>query len=76
MRKNKQNNNNMRKLENSETFTIVKKGTDNHYDTNDERFYGGTWERTQDSKKYLERIMENNPDKFEGCVIEVNELNK
>jgi len=56
-----------------EKFTIVKKGTDNHYDTNDERFYGGSWERTQDSKEYLERIMKNNPEKFEGCIIEEND---
>ena len=57
----------------SETFTIVKKGSDNHYDTYDERFYAGSWHRTQDSKEYLEMIMKNSPEKFEGCVIENNE---
>ena len=56
----------------NETFTIVKKGTDTHYDTNDERFYNSNWERTQDSKEYLEMIMRNNPEKFEGCIIENN----
>jgi len=56
-------------METKETFTIVKKGTDTHYDTNDECFYNGNWERTQDSKKYLEMIMRNNPEKFEECEI-------
>jgi len=56
-------------MKTKETFTIVKKGTDTHYDTNDERFYSGSWERTQDKKEYLEMIMKNNPEKFDGCVI-------
>jgi len=60
-------------MKTSETFTIVKKGSDTHYDTYDERFYAGSWERTQDSKEYLEMIMKNNPEKFEECVIENNE---
>ena len=54
----------------SKTYTIVKKGTDTHYDTNDERFYDGHWDRTQDSKKYLKMIMKNNPEKFKGCIID------
>ena len=60
-------------MKTSETFTIVKKGSDNHYDTYDERFYTGSWQRTQDSKEYLEMIMKNNPEKFEECEIENNE---
>tara|TARA_R110001599_G_scaffold223689_1_gene422867 strand:+ start:342 stop:521 length:180 start_codon:yes stop_codon:yes gene_type:complete len=56
-----------------ETFTIVKKGTGNHYDTNDERFYDSSWERTLDSKSYLEMIISNNPEKFKGCEIQDNE---
>lgn len=55
-----------------ETFTIVKKGTDTHYDTNDQRFYGGTWERTLDSKSHLEMLISNSPEKFEGCEIQDN----
>ena len=52
-----------------ETYTIIKKSTDTHYDTNDERFYGGNWERTQDFKAYLELLIKNNPDKFTECII-------
>ena len=58
-----------------ETYTIVKKGSsqESRYDTNDQRFYGDNWERTQDSKEYLERLIKNNPEKFEGCIIEDND---
>jgi len=52
-----------------ETYTIIKKGTDTHYATDDERFYGDAWERTQDSKEYLKMIIYNNTDKFKGCII-------
>jgi len=57
---------------NSEKHTIVNLNTSDHYDTNDERFYGQSWERTLDSKSYLQRLIINNPEKFEGCEIEKN----
>jgi len=56
-----------------ETFTIVKKGTDTHYDTNDQRFYDGNWERTLDSKSYLEMLISNSTEKFESCEIQDKE---
>lgn len=59
-------------MNNKETFTIVIKGTDSHYDTNDQRFYEGNWERTQDSKSYLEGLITNYPEKFRGCEIQNN----
>jgi len=55
-----------------ETFTIIQKSSGHHYDTNDQRFYGENWERTMDTKKYLLQLIENDPDKFEGCIIEDN----
>lgn len=55
-----------------ETYTIVHK-SGKHYDTNDEGFYDSNWERTQDKKAYLEMLIQNNPEKFEGCQIEDNE---
>jgi hypothetical protein len=61
-------------MKTSETFTIVKTGTDSHYDPNEERFYSASWERTQDSKEYLQMVMENNPEKFEGCEIQDNQF--
>lgn len=33
-------------MKNQETFTIVRKGADRHYDTKDQRFYEGNWERS------------------------------
>jgi len=56
-----------------ENCTIVKKGTDVHYDTNDEKFYSSAWNRTQDTREYLEMLIRNNPAKFKGCIIEENE---
>jgi len=56
----------------NENYTIVIKKTDRHYDTNDERFYESNWERTKDSKEYLEGLIKNYPDKFENCIIEEN----
>jgi len=58
----------------NETFTIVKKGTDTHFDTNDRRFYAGNWDRTGDTREYLEMLMSNDPEKFEGCEIVDNNL--
>ena len=57
-------------MSNSEKHTIVNPKTGSHYDTNDERFYDQSWDRTLDSKPYLERLITNNPEKFEDCVIE------
>jgi hypothetical protein len=54
-----------------ETFTIVH-SSGKHYDTIEEKFLASNWERTMDSKAYLERIMENDKEKFEGCKIENN----
>lgn len=56
-------------MKNAETFTIVNEKNGKHYDTNDERFYDESWERTMDSKQYLETLMDNNPEKFEGFKI-------
>lgn len=55
-----------------ETFTLVNIKTGSHYDTNDEKFYGDNWERTQDTKEYLELLKSNNPEKFKDYTIEDN----
>lgn len=56
-----------------ETYTIVDPKTGSHYDTDDQRFYSDSWERTMDRKSYLELIIIDNAEKFKGCVIENNE---
>lgn len=53
-------------------FTIVRNNNIDHYDTNDERFYSDSWERTLDSKDYLEILIINNLEKFEDCKIVEN----
>jgi hypothetical protein len=55
-----------------ETFTIVVKGTDTHYDPNEQRFYGANWERTNDDEDYLKQLIKNDPEKFEKCEIQNN----
>ena len=55
-----------------ENYTIVNPKTDIHYDSNDQRFYGGNWEQTNDTKEYLEQLIQSNPEKFEGCKIQKN----
>jgi len=55
-----------------EKYTIVDKNTGSHYDTNDQRFYNSSWERTQDKKEYLEMLIKNDPEKFSNCTIEEN----
>ena len=57
-------------MKNTERFTIVSKSGTTHYDTNDERFYSDSWERTLDKKSYLQDLINNNPEKFDGCKIE------
>ena len=52
-----------------EDFTIVNKFSGNCYDTNDERFYGDSWELTYDTKEYLNLLFSNNPLKFIDCHI-------
>lgn len=59
-------------MKNNETFTIVQKSTGHHYDTNDQRFYAENWERSDDSKDYLQQLIENDPEKFVGCEIQNN----
>ena len=55
-----------------EVYTIVHKATSRHYDTNEEMFFSESWESTQDTKKYLQMIINNNLEKFEGCEIITN----
>lgn len=61
-------------MKNQQTYTIVRPGTNenSHYDTNDNRFYSDSWERTQDYLEYLENLIKNYPEKFENCIIENN----
>lgn len=55
-----------------ENYTIVNPLTGEHYDTNDEKFYSENWDRTLDTKNYLKGLIKNNPEKFEGYIIESN----
>jgi len=53
----------------NEKYTLINPITGYHYDTNDERFYNESWEKTLDSKTYLELLVGNSPEKFEGFKI-------
>ena len=56
-----------------EIYTIVHKVSQHHYNTYEEAFYCERWERMFDSREHLEHLMDNYPDKFEGCEIEIND---
>jgi len=60
-------------MKNKDKYTLVNPKNGKHYDTNDKRFYDDNWERTKDSKNYLEQIVGNNPEKFEGFNIVKND---
>ncbi len=60
-------------MKNQDKYTLVNPKNGKHYDTNDERFYDDNWERTQDSKEYLQRLVSNNPEKFEDFKIVEND---
>lgn len=52
-----------------EIYTLVNPTTGTHYDTLDERFYPESWDKTFDSKEYLTKLKNNNPDKFDGFEV-------
>ncbi len=54
---------------NEEIYTLVNPKNGNHYDTNDEIFYDESWVKTLDTKEYLQNLIDNNPEKFEGYII-------
>jgi len=63
-------------IKKEERFSIMRRGSqdNDYYNTNDEKFYNSSWERTNDKREYLQMLMDNDKEMFEGCVIEENEL--
>lgn len=57
-----------------EMYYIQNEETQKYYDTDDEKWYPDNWVPTLDTKEYLEMLMDNNPEKFEGCTIEYIEV--
>lgn len=52
------------------TFTLFNPKRNVFYDTNDEKMYDAdSFEWTFDTSEYLETLVENNPEKFEGFKI-------
>lgn len=56
-------------MKTQENYTIIHVNTHFHYDTNEERFLSTSWGMSYDSKSYLEMLIQNNPEKFDGCKI-------
>jgi len=45
--------------------------TDEAFDTQEMKFYGSNWEPTMETDKdYLQSLIDNDPEKFENCIIE------
>lgn len=52
-------------------FVIRNTKTDQTFDTNEMKFFGSNWEpEFTDDKVYLKSLIENDPLRFENCVIE------
>ena len=51
-------------------FYILNTKTDQSFDTNEMRFYPSNWTpEFEEDRFYLERLMKNDPEKFENCII-------
>lgn len=55
------------------SFYILNTKTDESFDTNEMKFYPSNWTPEIDcDKSYLERLIKNDPEKFENCIIATN----
>lgn len=52
-----------------DTCYIINPLTGYHYDTMEAKFLHQIWEPELQSREYLEDLMKNDRQKFEGCVI-------
>jgi hypothetical protein len=56
-------------------FYIINTKNDKNFDTQEMKFYDKNWEPTyEDDKQWLEQLIENDPEKFENCVVEEIEI--
>ena len=56
-------------------FYIRNTKTDQNFDTIEMRFYSNNWEPMyEEDKQFLEGLIENDPQKFENCIIEKVEV--
>lgn len=56
-------------------FYIRNTKTDQNFDTVENKFYGSNWEPTyEDDKEWLQGIIDEDPEKFENCVVETVEI--
>jgi len=54
---------------------ILNTRTDENFDTNENRFYGSNWEPTyEDDKEWLQEMIDEDPEKFENCIVETVEI--
>lgn len=52
-------------------FYIRNTKNDKNFDTQEMKFYDNNWEPTyEEDKQWLEQLIENDPVKFENCVVE------
>jgi len=56
-------------------FYIRNTKNDKNFDTQEMKFYDNNWEPTyEDDKQLLEQLIQNDPEKFENCVVEEIEI--
>ena len=56
-------------------FYIINTKNDDNFDTQEMKFYDNNWEPTyEDDKQWLEQLIENDPEKFENCIVKEIEI--
>lgn len=57
-------------------FYIRNTKTDENFDTIEMKFYGSNWEPVyEEDKEWLQSMINEDPERFEDCVIETVETN-
>jgi len=55
-------------------FYIRNTKSDQSFDTNEMKFFSNSWtSEYEENKSYLERLIADDPEKFENCVVETVE---
>lgn len=58
-------------MKTAKLFYIRNTKSDKNYDINEGKFFGSNWEPIyEEDKSYLQKLINNDPEKFKDCVIQ------
>lgn len=56
-------------------FYILNTKTDKSFDTMENKFYGSNWQPAyEDDREWLQGMIDEDPEKFENCIVEEVEI--